>query len=111
MYRDLVNLNLNFRPLPGVVTTLFTVTGSNLAWTEATQIDQDILLKENPHMGSWFNRNIPYRVSGLLRTLKDILYPAPRQYAVYTVTGTERVTFPIMNPTCRWGKKRTSAES
>lgn len=111
MYRDLVNLDLNIRPIPGVLTSLFTVTGNNLAWTEATQIDWDIFQKENPHVGSWFNRNIPYRVSGLLRALKDILYPAPRQYAVYAVTGTERVTFPIMNPTCRWGKKRTSVES
>lgn len=111
MYRDMVLLGLKFAPVPEMMTSLFTVTGKNLAWTEATQIDQDILLKENPHMSSWFNRNIPYRVSGLLRGLKDILYPAPRQYAVYTSAEPERMEFPIQNPTCRWGKKRISMES
>lgn len=111
MYRDIVNLGLNFKTLPGVITSLFTITGNNLAWTETTQIDWDIFQKENPHVGSWFNRNIPHRYSGILRAFTDLFYHSPHSYSAYTSAEQNRESFQIKKPTCRWGLKRESTES
>lgn len=110
MYRDIVNLGLNFKTLPGVMTSLFTITGNNLAWTDATKVDMDILKKESPSIDSWFYRNILSRYSGLLRVFINLFYQAPRQYSAYTSAIRKRVNFHIQKPSCKWGKKRISTE-
>lgn len=111
MYRNLVDLNLKFKTLPGVIASLFTVTGNNLAWTNATQIDRELLKKEHPYISSWFNRNIPHRFSGILRAFIDLFYHSPRNYSAYISATQERVEFHIKKPTCKWGMKRVSTES
>lgn len=111
MYRDIVNLGLNFKTLPGVITSLFTITGNNLAWTEATLIDKELLQKEHPYITSWFNRNFPQRYSGFLRAFTDLFYPPPHSYFAYTSAKPEREKLPVKTPTCRWGARRVSMES
>lgn len=110
MYRDMVNLNLKFKIVPGTITSLFTVTGNNLGWTDVTKDDMAILKKECPSIDSWFNRNIVSRYSGLLRVFINLFYQAPRQYSAYTSAIRKRVSFYIQKPSCKLGKKRISTE-
>lgn len=102
MYRAMVRAGLMFAELPELFVSTFTMTGANLAWTEATQRDHEIFNEEHPSSDSWFNRNVPYRYSGLRRRIMELFYQAPRTYSIYSGTSRDRVDLPILKPTVHW---------
>lgn len=101
MYREMVGMGVRFCELPELFVSTFAMTGSNLAWSKATEQDWIIFRKEHPTLDSWFCRNIPYRYSGVCRCFKEVFYAAPKQYALYVSTAA-RETHTVIKPTCRW---------
>ena len=102
MYRELVKLKLRFALLSDVFVSAFAMTGSNLAWGEATKRDMQIFLDAYPYAGTWFIRNVPYRYSALKRHIKDFLCSSPRSYQIYLNDDVERTEITIKKPTTHW---------
>ena len=94
---------------PELVTSIFTVTGGNLAWTERSQREWDAEMKALP----WYvsrRHGIAYRFNNILRRFTDIRCEQPRSYAVYMSHGEERSERIIKRPTARWGMRTVSNE-
>lgn len=107
-YRDIVNADLRLCVQPQLVTSTFTVTGGNLAWTEISLREWQSELSGLP----WyvrFRHAWAARVSNLLRLIVDMGCEAPIEYAVYMPDGMAREKCPIKQPSARWGR-RTQAE-
>lgn len=103
-YRDLVNASPRFLVLPKLFTTTFTVTGSNLAWTETSQREWDELCSALP----WYvskRHGFAYRWCNLKRRLRDMFCPAPASYSLFLPSATERSTITIKHPTPHWGRR------
>lgn len=111
MYRELIKRGLRFASFSDLFVSVFAMTGSNLAWGEATKKDMKIFYEEFPHVGTWFNRNVPYRYSALKRHIKDFLYASPRSYRIFLSNDVERTEMTIMNPTTHWLSEVPPAES
>lgn len=108
-YRDLVHAAPRFLVLPELLTSTFTVTGSNLAWTETSRREWDELCQEMP----WYVRkrhHFAYRWCNLKRRVQDARCAKPQEYALYLPGEDERHRVPILSPTCVWGL-RTQGES
>lgn len=94
---------------PELVTSIFTVTGGNLAWTERSQREWDAEMKALP----WYvsrRHGIAYRFNNMLRRFTDIRCEQPRSYVVYMPQGEERCERIIKRPTARWGMRTVSNE-
>lgn len=102
MYRELVKRRLRFALLSDVFVSAFAMTGSNLAWGEATKKDMQIFLDAYPYAGTWFNRNVPYRYSALKRHIMDFLCSSPRSYQIFLNNDVERTEIAIRKPTTHW---------
>lgn len=102
MYRDMVEADLQFYEMPELFVSSFAITGNNLAWTSVTQKDWTLFTSETPLLKSWFNRNIPYRYSGVRRILMELFHKSPRQYDVYTNKSLTRNLFHIEKPSPQW---------
>lgn len=95
---------------PGLVTSVFSLSGSNLAWTKV--IEQD--WKEYGKVISpfWFKiHGVSYRIVNAQRMLVDMFYPAPTSYSMYVGDNTERMTKVISRPTCKWRTCGVAANS
>ena len=106
LYRHIVNYGVRFALLPRVFSSAFTVTGTNLAWMDASKKDCILLYKEHPELGTWYSRNLPYRYSALKRYIKDKFYPAPKSYSLYSPNHDQRTKYTIERPTTRWGVRQ-----
>ena len=107
-YRDLVNAGPRFIVLPELLTSTFTVTGSNLAWTDTSRREWAELNTEMP----WHVRKrhaFAYRWCNLKRRWQDRRCAAPQEYALYMPGEETRRTISIHKPTCIWGL-RTQGE-
>lgn len=109
-YRSIVATRPVFRVLPGLVTSLFTVTGENLAWSERSRKEWLSLMDELP----WFvsRRHVAVaRWNNVLRRMADWLHKAPKEYAVYPTIGDVREVKQIKHPTAHWGMRTVARES
>ncbi len=109
-YRAIVGISPRICVQPELVTSTFTVTGGNLAWTERSQREWDAEMKALP----WYvsrRHGIAYRVNNILRRLTDIRSESPRSYAIYMPHGEERIERIIKRPTARWGMRTVSDET
>ncbi len=108
-YREIVNSAPRFCVCPQLITSMFTVTGDNLAWSQASQREWDTEMNRLP----WYvsrRHGIAYRVNNLLRRVADLLSRAPRKYSIYMTHTESRETFCIHRPTAHWGM-RTVADA
>lgn len=102
LYRDIMETSPNVVALADVFTTSFTVTGSNLGWSEVTDREWVTLLAEMSSAA-----RICRRIAGLWcnlkRRSKDCIHRAPRTYAVYPAGSAVREEHAIKHPTSHWG--------
>ena len=108
-YRDIVNSRPCFCVQPGLVTSSFTVTGDNLAWTDRSQREWDNEMKSLP----WYvsgRHGVAYRVNNLLRRIADARCEAPHSYTIYMPGGETREERAIKCPTAHWGMRTVSSE-
>lgn len=86
---------------PTLMVSACAMTGSNLAWTDATRKDEQIYRKE---MSPFWPRihGLSYRFVNARRRLVDLFCAAPRTYALYEGDKSERVCREISAPTCKW---------
>ncbi len=109
-YRAIVGISPRICVQPELVTSTFTVTGGNLAWTERSQREWDAEMKALP----WYvsrRHGIAYRFNNILRRLTDIRSESPRSYAIYMPHGEDRIERIIKRPTARWGMRTVSDET
>ena len=108
-YRDILNSKPCFCVQAGLVTSSFTVTGDNLAWTDRSQREWDNEMKSLP----WYvsgRHGIAYRVNNLLRRIADARCEAPHSYSIYMPGGETREERAIKCPTAHWGMRTVSSE-
>lgn len=101
-YRDLVNDSPRFLVLPELITGTFTVTGSNLAWTETSRREWAELCSVLP----WYvskRHGFAYRWCNLKRRLRDFFCTSPRSYALFMPGEEQRTSISIKHPTPHWG--------
>ena len=109
-YRDIVNYGPRFCVQPQLITSTFTVTGDNLAWTEGSQKEWNAEMAALP----WYvsrRHGIAYRVNNLLRRITDMRELPPCNYAIYPPEQEVRLERMIKNPTARWGMRTVSTET
>lgn len=107
-YRDLVNASPRFLVMPELLTSTFTVTGFNLAWTETSRREWAVFNTEQP----WYVTKchaFAYRWCNVKRRMVDWLCSAPQSYAIYMPGESTRRCISIRKPTCVWGM-RTEGE-
>ena len=106
-YRDIVNSSPVFCVQPGLITSSFTVTGDNLAWTEGSKREWDAEMATLP----WYvsrRHGIAYRCNNLLRRIADMTSPAPSSYNIYMPGEATRTEVKINHPTAHWGMRTRS---
>jgi hypothetical protein len=106
-YRDIVNSSPVFCVQPGLVTSSFTVTGDNLAWTEGSKSEWDAEMASLP----WYvsrRHGIAYRCNNLLRRIADMTSSAPGSYSIYMPGEATRTEMKINHPTAHWGMRTRS---
>lgn len=109
-YRSIVNISPSFCVVPQLVTSSFTVTGVNLAWTEGSKREWDAEMASLP----WFvsrRHGIAYRCNNLLRRLADMASPAPAAYSIYMPDSATRTEVKINHPTAHWGMRTKSTDN
>lgn len=111
MYRAMVNAGVRFCALPSLITSVFAMTGGNLAWSSTTENDWSLLLSELPALGSWFNQNVPYRYAGFRRRFADYFCATPESYNLYMTDAVKRVRCTIEHPTTHWLSELPPSES
>lgn len=109
-YRDIIATSPKVRLCPTLVTSFFTVTGSNLAWTDISYREWlEYKQTQLPPAIRNCSRFATLRVNGL-RRLIDFFCPPPRIFSLYLPGGTSRTTRPILHPTPLWRMRTKSAE-
>lgn len=108
-YRDLVNAAPRFLVQPELLTSTFTVTGSNLAWTDTSRREWEELNAEM-HPLVFKTHSFAYRWCNLKRRIRDVFCTAPQGYAIYMPGEEQRRRISIRKPTCVWGL-RTQGET
>ena len=106
-YRSIVEISPVYCIEPGLITSTFTVTGDNLAWSEVSQREWDEEMTRLPWYVNLWHR-VAYRWSNALRLIIDIFCCAPHDYSVYLLQNREREIRSIANPTARWGMRTKS---
>ncbi len=101
-YIELTGARARFLVLPELITSSFTVTGNNLAWSEVSQREWDSHMASLPFYKSKMH-GINFRWVNLKRLLTDKLQQQPREYSIYRDNSEQRVRFSIKRPTCHWG--------
>lgn len=101
-YRDIMATSPKVLQLPHVFSSIYVVTGYNVSWSDITETDKARLYAELP---AHLVKLCPFFVkwNNLQYFIADWLNKAPREYAVYHKTDTERTTRPIKQPRVRWG--------
>jgi glycosyltransferase involved in cell wall biosynthesis len=109
-YRNIVNRAPVFCVRPSLITSLFTVTGDNLAWTEGSKCEWDAEMTSLP----WYvsrRHGIAYRCNNLLRRIADMMSPAPGSYSIYLPGEATRTEVKINHPTAHWGMRTKSTDN
>ena len=108
-YREIVNHGQRYAVCPELLTTAFTVTGENLAWSETSRREWE----EEQRLLPWYvtrRHGIAYRWCNLKRMLTDRRCIPPRSYSIFLGDSTARTVITINHPTCRWGCRTVSED-
>ncbi|MBR1981201.1 MAG: glycosyltransferase [Akkermansia sp.] len=108
-YRNIVNVATRFCVQPSLITSCFSVTGSNLAWSASSLSEWKAEMARLP----WYvemRHGVAYRYNNMLRRMCDLQHKAPDSYAIYTCQDLNRVKIAIQNPTSHWGMRTESHE-
>lgn len=109
-YRDIVATSPRVRLRPSLITSFFTVTGTNLAWTDVSYREWlEYKQKELPPGIRNCSRLATLRVNGL-RRLIDHFCPPPGSFSLYLPGESTRTEHPIAHPRSRWKMRTKSAE-
>lgn len=108
-YRELVHTHPRFLVLPKMITSSFTVTGNNLAWSEVSAKEWQQALSELPRIDTHIHA-IAYRWCNFKRRIIDMFTPSPREYSIYLPDDKTRSGIPIFRPTCRWNMRTAGEE-
>lgn len=101
LYRDIMQTGVTVCSEPGLFTSSFAMTGSNLAWDEKGASEYRYLNEHTPTLAqALFPLMCKY--SNAKRLLTDCLYPAPQELSLYKKGTEQRVCGPITNATARW---------
>ncbi len=101
-YIQLTAAKPHFLILPELITSSFTVTGHNLAWSELSEREWNTHMAQLPWYRSKLH-GLHFRWVNLKRLLVDRRVEKPRYYEIYTQQGDERSRYLIRRPTCHWG--------
>ena len=102
-YRTIVENNLRISVQPELVTSIFSVTGNNLAWSDLSHEEWEQEMASLP----WYvtrRHALAYRYTNLLRRVIDWFCRAPKTFAVYVGKQTVREELIIESPSARWGR-------
>ncbi len=101
-YIELTRSKPEFLVLPELMTSSFTVTGHNLAWSELSLREWQSHMASLPFYISK-SHGINYRWVNLKRHWVNRRCTAPHEYHIYHNTGSERRRHAIQRPTSHWG--------
>ena len=102
LYRDILQHSPRVALLPNLFTSIFRVTGSNLAWSQITQKEWDVYNNLMPKM-AYRTRKLADVISKVKRRVCDALHAAPVSFEVYPPEASQRVSVRIKHPTVHWG--------
>ncbi len=102
-YRDIMAHAPRVRVLPRLISSYFTVTGGNLAWTETSRCEWEQYRSELPWPLNKLCRVASLRVNGTRFLTDKLLCRAPRRYEPYMPGEDQRREMPIAQPTALWG--------
>lgn len=108
-YRQIVNALPVFCIQPQLITSSFTVTGSNLAWSETSLREWQSEMAAMP----WYvsrRHSWAARINNILRLLSNLGCAPPREYRVFMPESNVRVCYVVKSPTPRWGCRTKSHE-
>lgn len=109
-YRTIVAARPVFCVQPGLLTSVFTVTGENLAWSDRADKEWKKEMASLPRFVSK-SHGLSYRISNLLRRFADWFTPAPENYGIYMPEQENRSLFRINHPTAHWGMRTVSTDN
>lgn len=101
MYSHILQYGVKTLELPNLFVSTFAMTGHNLAWTEATRVDEKhyaTTLSSCVKFSSVFSR---LYVNGR-RRIVDFFCKSPTEVCIYRNDDTERSVQTIERPTCIW---------
>lgn len=101
LFRDIVRTAPCILMRPQLITSGYTVTGSNLAWTEAALAECKRYFESLPRFFTYAHPFI-YRCVNLRRRIVNYFCSQPRECAFYPLDGEKRVVQNIERPTCIW---------
>lgn len=109
MYRELVNSGARIKPVPGLLTSVYTVTGTNLGWTEITNHEKERLHSTMACYTPWL-AVVTNEISSARRRWSNLWHTDPREFSLYLQEQTERTVYEIKRPTSHWGCRSVSGE-
>ena len=105
MYRELMNYGVNVKSCPDLITSIFSVTGSNLAWVNHRDAAETELADKEVSPAMLRFRLPIIRWSNMLRRLCDVFCSVPRAYSLYLADDSQRTEKRIKHPTAAWGMR------
>lgn len=109
LYRDILVTSPRVLVLPKVFTSVFRVTGSNLAWTEVTQREWPDYLARLSSADAKLQRLAAF-LSNVKRRSCDLWHAAPCSYEFYSADSGVRSQRLIKQPTSHWGCRTEGQE-
>lgn len=106
-YRSIVNTSPHYLVMPGLITSSFTITGENLAWSHASMQEWEAEMKSLPWWVS-HRHGLAYRCSNLLRRIADCRCSPPDSFSMYMPGEHQRRIQTINHPTAHWGMRTQS---
>lgn len=103
-FRRLLSFDPRISSCPKLLTSTFTCTGSNLAWSER---NHEEVLRYYATLPHWVVALHPYvrRWVNFKRWWLDLLLPTPREYSIYLPRAVERSHMVVSYPTSHWGDR------
>lgn len=108
-YRSVVNVISNFCVQPDLITSCFSLTGSNLAWSASSMAEWKAEMSRLPWYVTLLHA-VAWRYNSLLRRICDLYQRVPDSYTIYNQHEHDRVKTTIKNPTSHWGMRIESHE-
>lgn len=109
MYREMVNYGVRIHICSNLITSVFTVTGNNLAWTAVTEKELQIASEKLPPL-LVRARRMMNMLSNIRRRINDWLSRTPVGYSLYVGVSETRTQKEIKHPTAHWGCRSVANE-
>ncbi len=102
MYRNIVNYGVQVRTAPHSITSVFTVTGQNLGWSELTHREWAMVFASMPR-GAELLSKFTNKLNSARRRFTDLFCKSPKGYELYSSGSVKRIEHTIHRPTSHWG--------